>query len=49
MQKKNWCLFGTNKDGLYWETDDFEAPNEDAAKEAAIDYLVNFNEEQLPF
>jgi len=37
-----WCLSGVNGDGNAWETDDYEADNEEAAREAAADYLREY-------
>ena len=37
--EKVWCLSGSTKDGLYWETDDVEAENIDDAKTQAILHL----------
>lgn len=39
---KTWCLSGETKDGLLWETDDYEADNEREARLAAIEYLKAF-------
>lgn len=35
---KRWCLCGTHN-GLYWETDDFDAETKKQALEGALDYI----------
>jgi len=37
-----WCLSGVNRDGNGWETDDYEADSQDAAHEAAAEYLREY-------
>ena len=36
---KTWCLSGSTKSGLYFETDDVEADNIQDAREQAIEHL----------
>ena len=36
---KTWCLSGSTKGGLYWETDDVEADSVADASEQAIEHL----------
>ena len=42
---KTWCLSGTDKDGNYWETDDYDAPGIAQARRDAVEYLREFNSE----
>jgi hypothetical protein len=37
-----WCLSGVNRDGNAWETDDYQAESEEAARKAAADYLRDY-------
>jgi len=37
-----WCLSGVSRDGNAWETDDYEADSQDAAHEAAAEYLREY-------
>ena len=36
---KTWCLSGSTKSSLYWESDDVEANNINDARSQAIDHL----------
>jgi len=45
-EEKVWCLYGTNRDNLYWETDDYEADTLEDAENGAIAYLVAYNEKE---
>ena len=38
-EEKTWCLSGSTKSGLYWESDDVEADNKKDAKNQAIEHL----------
>lgn len=40
---QTWCLFGTTKDGLGWETDDYPAETRDEAEGDALNYLIVYN------
>lgn len=39
-----WCLCGSTRDGLYWETDDVEAEGREQAEAEAISYLIEHND-----
>lgn len=43
-ETKTWCLYGTDADGNYWETDDFDADTLEQAENDAIEYLEANNE-----
>ena len=36
---KTWCLYGTDTNGNYWETDDYDADTLEQAENDAIEYL----------
>ena len=38
-----WCLSGTDENGNYWETDNYEATDLEAAWYDATNYLVEYN------
>lgn len=40
-----WCLYGVNRDGNAWETDDYEADSERAALEGAAEYLRAYHDQ----
>jgi hypothetical protein len=42
-ENKTWCLSGIDK-GNAWETDDYEADNQEEAENDAINYLIAYNE-----
>jgi hypothetical protein len=41
---QTWCLSGTDAQGNYWETDDFDASTLKDAQDEAISYLEAYNE-----
>jgi hypothetical protein len=44
--EKTWCLSGSTKSGLYWESDDVEADNKKDARNQAIDHLTAVPEKE---
>lgn len=40
-----WCLHGETRQGLYWETDDYEASDREQAYADAIAYAEEYNTE----
>ncbi len=41
-----WCLSGTTRDGLGWETDDYDAETLETAENDAIDYLTEILDQE---
>lgn len=45
--RKTWCLAGITREGLVWETDDFESATCRQAKRDALAYLEAQNEQEV--